>query len=164
MEPRSSPMTSESKSVTILARVDAASPPPLTNDKCFLTTLISLIVAPLRSSRRVVRCLSASVTPATGAGSRLDAPPDKRTISRSRGVRRCVRSRSRRVAWRPARSGIGWAASTTAIRLVASVWPVLTMTSPSSNLVPSAVSTACAILADALPAPTAIIRSICERS
>ena len=78
-------MTSESRSVTIFARVVVASPPPLINDKCFLTTFISLIVAPLRSSKRVVRCLSASVTPALEPVSRLDAPPDKSTISRSRG-------------------------------------------------------------------------------
>ncbi len=150
--------------MTIVACVRAASWPPFSQERCFRTALISRIVAPPRRSSLVVRCLSASVTPGSGAGKRLDAPPDRSTSSRSRELRPRIRLFSCTVARSPARSGMGWPASTTLIRLVGARCPDLTTTSPSSNLASRSCSIAWAIRAEALPAPTAITRSTRLRS
>src|SRR5438034_2085062 len=113
--PRSSPPTSERMSVSTEAVVAAASRPPLIAERCLRTALTSTIVAPERRSSCVVRCLSASVSPAAGKGRRLEAPPDRSTINRSSLSREEASCSTRRAACTPLRSGIGWPASATAI-------------------------------------------------
>jgi len=157
-------MTSEIMSVTIVACVEAARPPPFSKERCFLTAFSSWMVAPPRRSSRVIRCVSARVTPGTGAGNRLDAPPDNSTNSRSQGVKSWTNVRSRLAAKSPAWSGIGWAASTIVIRSVGTLWPVLTTMNPPSSRDPRTCSSAWAIRAEALPAPTANTRLKRERS
>src|SRR5437764_134144 len=69
----SSPGTSEITNVTTRAGAAAAARrPPLIADRCFLTALISPIVAPERNNARVTACLSASVRPAGGGERRLE--------------------------------------------------------------------------------------------
>src|SRR6266404_3713368 len=78
----SSPGTSEIASVTMRAgAAAAASLPPLMAERCFLTVLISVIVAPERRSARVTACLSASVIWGAGTESNADPPPDARNTS-----------------------------------------------------------------------------------
>src|SRR5439155_23694486 len=78
----SSPGTSEIARVTTQAgAAAAASRPPLIADRCFLTVLISPIVAPERNSARVTVCLSARVSPAAGSASSAEPPPDNRQTS-----------------------------------------------------------------------------------
>ena len=74
----SSPGTSEIISETTGAGAAAiASRPPLIADRCLRTVFISPIWAPLRSSARLIACLSSSVTPAAGSASSAEPPPGK---------------------------------------------------------------------------------------
>ena len=74
----SSPGTSEMISVVTLAGPAAsASLPPLIRERCFLTQLISAIVAPDSRSARVVACLSERVIPCAGAASSAEPPPER---------------------------------------------------------------------------------------
>src|SRR5438067_12308964 len=73
----SSPGTSEIASVTIRAGAAAAARrPPLIADRCFLTVLISPIVAPQRSNARVTACLSARVRLGAGRLNNAEPPPE----------------------------------------------------------------------------------------
>ena len=112
-----SPGTSLISNVTTFAGAHiAASLPPLTADRCLRTQFISPIAAPLFSSARFTACLSASVSPAAGAASSAEPPPEIRNSTRSSAVRPCAICTMRSVARRPASSGTGCEASTTSIR------------------------------------------------
>ncbi len=80
----SSFVTSDRASVTIRARVAAASRPPLTAERCFRTQLTSPMSAFAASSRRVISRLSSSVSRRRG---RPSAPKHRRTAARA-GSRR----------------------------------------------------------------------------
>ncbi len=81
---KESPTTSERIRLIKVAGYDAsASWPPFSPDKCFLTELISWIVAPHFRSDSVKFCLSFSVVPVAGRGIRADPPPEIRQIIRS---------------------------------------------------------------------------------
>ena len=154
----SSPGTSEIAIVTTRAGIAAAaSRPPLIAERCLRTALISLIVAPERSSARVTACLSASVMPGAGSESRAEPPPDTRNTNWSSDPSPRARSRMRCAAACPAASGTGWLASTISIRSHGTPWPWRVTTSPLSS--PGhRPSKARAIAADALPAPTTTVR------
>jgi hypothetical protein len=148
------PTTSLSTSVTSVAGLAArASWPPLTRLICLRRQLIALIVAPHASSASVVACKSARVRPA-GASSSAEPPPDSNTITRSSAPALSSKARMRRPASSPAWFGIGCAASMIATRAVGAACPVLTTTRPPLIAAPNTSSTARAIGAPALPAPT----------
>ena len=120
----SSPATSDMASVASCAgAAAAASRPPLIAERCLRTVLISWMSAPAASRARFTACLSASVRPGAGRLSRAEAPPDSRNSTRSSGPAACARSRICFVAATPARSGTGWAASTTRIERQGTAWP-----------------------------------------
>ena len=74
----SSPGTSEIRRLTTLAGcAAAASRPPLIAERCFRTTFIWAMSAPLARSARFTACLSSSVNPGAGSASRADPPPDQ---------------------------------------------------------------------------------------
>ena len=78
----SSPGTSEIASVTTRAGAAAAARrPPLIAERCFLTVLISPIVAPERSKARVTACLSARLRPGAGKVNNAEPPPETRQTS-----------------------------------------------------------------------------------
>ncbi|OIQ64665.1 hypothetical protein GALL_537830 [mine drainage metagenome] len=113
----SSPGTSEISSVCTGAGAHAAaSRPPLIADRWRRTQFISAIVAPLSSSSRLMRCLSASVSPAAGSGSSAEPPPLISAMTWSSGPRPRASSSMRRAAASPAASGTGCAASTSSMR------------------------------------------------
>ncbi len=155
---RSSPGTSEMMSVTTRAgAAEMASLPPLIAERCLRTAFISSMRAPLLSNARVIACLSASVTSPPGSVSSADPPPEMSARTRSSLVRPCVIARISLAAAIPAASGFGCPASTTRIRVVGAPWPTRVTTSPSSGP-RQCFSTAAAIAAAALPAPTTIVR------
>ncbi len=120
----SSPGTSEIASVTTRAGdAAAASRPPLIAERCFRTQFISVMFAPDFSSARLTACLSSSVSPAAGAASRAEPPPEMRQSTRSSGPRPFTASRIWLAALRPAASGTGCAASTTSMRSHGTPWP-----------------------------------------
>ena len=113
----SSPGTSEMSSVTTRAGWQAAaSRPPLMADRWRRTQFISPMLAPERSNCWLISCLSASVMPSSGSGSKDEPPPEIRHSTVSSALRPCTRSSIRRAACRPAASGTGCAASTISIR------------------------------------------------
>ena len=108
----SSPGTSEISSVSTRAGWQAAARrPPLIAERWRRTQFISVIVAPEASSARLIACLSASVTPASGSGSSDEPPPEMRHSTTSSAVRPPTKASRRSAARRPASSGTGWAAS-----------------------------------------------------
>ena len=103
-----SPGTSEIASVTTRAGcARVASRPPLMRERCFRTVFISVMLAPERSSARVMSCFSSSVIPAAGAIQLADAPPESSTSTRSSTSATSANSSARSAAARPAASGIG---------------------------------------------------------
>ena len=158
MSAGSSPGTSEMASVTRRAGWQATpSRPPLMRERWRRTVLISPIAAPERSSARVSACLSSRDSPSAGSGSSADPPPDSRHSTRSSAPRPCTRPNRRSAARRPASAGTGCADSSTSIRSQATAWPWGVTTVPLSS--PSQCdSTARAIAAAALPAPTTTVR------
>ena len=112
-----SPGTSDiSRVMTRAGWQAAASRPPLIADRWRRTQFISLMVAPLASSARLTACLSRSVRPSSGSGSRAEPPPEIRHSTVSSGRKPLTRSSMRRAARSPASSGTGWAASTISMR------------------------------------------------
>ena len=136
-----------------------ASLPPLIAERCLRTMFISPMRAPLLSSARVIACLSASVTSPPGSDSSADPPPEMSASTRSSLVRPCAIARISPAAAMPAASGFGCPASTTRIRFVGAPWPARVTTRPSSGP-RQCFSTAAAIAAAALPAPTTIVRPL----
>src|SRR3990170_4632637 len=152
-----SPITSDSMMVaTDAGQAILASCPPFTPEICFLKAFNSFIVAPALSSRSVTYFLSSSVISPAGETSRDDAPPERRhmtSVLASAFLRISIMSF---VPLRPGASGSGCDASICLIFLSGFVCPYFTMIIPSSTSSPNISSTACAIGAVALPAPTTI--------
>ena len=158
MVPGSSPGTSEIASVTTRAGcAAAASLPPENAERCFRTQFMAPIGAPLRSNSRLTAIMSSSVRPADGRVESEDPPPEISASTRSSGVSPCISASISAAAAAPAASGVGWLPKRSAMRDSARPAPCGATTSPSSG--PSqARSTASAILAAALPAPTTMVR------
>ena len=156
----SSPGTSEMSSVTTRAgQAAAASRPPLMALRCLRTQFISSIEAPEARSARFTACFSARLRPSPGRVSSADAPPEISATTRSSSVRPSTLSRMRRAASLPRSSGTGCAASTISMRLQGAAWPYRVTTSPVRSPFQFS-SNARAIAADALPAPTTIVRPL----
>ena len=103
-----SPGTSDiSRVMTRAGWQAAASRPPLIADRWRRTQFISLMVAPLASSARLTACLSRSVRPSSGSGSRAEPPPEIRHSTVSSGRKPLTRSSMRRRAARPRRHRMG---------------------------------------------------------
>ena len=136
-----------------------ASLPPLIAERCLRRAFISSMRAPLLRSARVIACLSASVTSPPGSDSSADPPPEMSASTRSSLVRPRMIARISPAAAMPAESGFGCPASTTRMRFVGAPWPTRVTTSPSSGP-RQCFSTAAAIAAAALPAPTTIVRPL----
>ena len=152
---RGSPMTSESMRATTRAGAAArASSPPLIAERCLRRALISSMVAPQASRRRVVSCFSARVRPSAGAGSRAEPPPEKRPRTSALGSKSASNSSWRRAPATPASSGTGCPASKISTRVNGSAWPYLVLMAPQSMRSPRIASAAAAMAAVALPAPT----------
>ncbi len=97
-------------------------------------------------------------------GSSADPPPESRKSTRSFWSSFAARSISSWVARQPFSSGVGCPASNKRIFCRGARWSYLTMTSPPLIRSPSTSSTACAIAAEALPAPMAHIPLNASRS
>ncbi len=59
--------------------------PPLIREMCLRTQLISWMLAPQSSNNCVVFCFSASVMGGAGSGSKAEAPPEIKQMTRSSG-------------------------------------------------------------------------------
>ena len=155
------PTTSLSTSVmTCAGAASRARPPPLTVSRCLRTTLISLIVAPLRSSASVVCCRSSSEMSSAGRVSSAEPPPeiDAHHQVALVGLFEQLDDRPRRLARPPRPAPDGWLREC-APRGSAPTGRSGTVTLPSTGTAsPSTSSTAAAIGADALPAPTTSTR------
>lgn len=155
-----SPGTSDSSRLTTRAGLHAtARRPPLMADRCLRTQFISPMLAPLASSARLMACLSARLRPGNASGSRAEPPPEMRHSTRSSAVSPCTSASMRRAAASPAASGTGWAASTISMCWQGTACPYRVTTSPDKGPCQWS-STARAIAADALPAPTTTSRPL----
>ena len=156
MTSRSSPITSESSSASTAAgAARRASCPPLMREMCLRTALISWMLAPQASSRRVVACFSSSVMGVAGSGSSADAPPEIRQSTRSSGAA-CggdfgdARARRRR---RARRAPDGRTRCSSMRRSLAGV-AVLDVDQTGGDAAAQDALGGCAMEAPALPAPT----------
>ena len=154
----SSPGTSDINRLTMPAGLAAAARrPPLMALKCLRTQFISPMVAPDLSNAEFTACLSSRVSPAAGRVNSAEPPPEIRASNRSSALKSLARPRIRSAACRPAVSGTGCAASTISMRSHGTAQPVRVTTRPERS--PSQLSsTARAMAADALPAPTTTVR------
>ncbi len=91
--------------------------------------------------------------PGAGRSKSAEPPPETRQRTRSSAVAPATLARTRAVACSLAASGVGCAASRTMILRVGSVWPYFVTTIPAVIRSPRTASTACAIVAAALPKP-----------
>src|SRR5262249_60535214 len=69
----------------VAGNAQRAKPPPLIQERCLRTVLISWIAAPQASNRRLTVSLSSRERPAAGLTSRLEGPPGKQKQKRSEG-------------------------------------------------------------------------------
>ncbi len=184
MASRSSPITSDSTRASVSAGNSArARSPPFIAERCFRTALISWMVAPHASKRRVTAALSSSVKPSAGLLSKALPPPDMSThtsvwLPRFSHSRTCEASASISLPASMERwSGTGCPASIIWMeRSVKSVrvsgsnargWPpsgAFVITSPCETRSPRSAARLAAIGIDALPKAASTIRSYLSRS
>ncbi len=100
------------------------------------------------------RRLSLSETPSTGSDMSAEPPPETRQMIKSRAVARRQISRISRAPCMPFSSGIGCPAWLMRTVRVDTVLPYFTLTTPPVTRSPRISSTAAAMGAAALPAPT----------
>ena len=155
------PTTSLSTSVTTLRRRRQARQPAALDRVQVLAHDVDLVDGGAAAQQRVGRLLQ--VLERDAVGRQASAGPSRRPRSRRRPGRRSSASSSSstmaRVASTPAASGTGWLASRMRTARVGADCPYRTVTLPSTGTrSPSTSSTAAAIGAEALPAPTTSTR------
>ena len=144
-------------SVTTRAgRAACASLPPLVVERRARTRSMSSAVAPAARNARLTTCLSASVI-SVGRASSVEPPPEMSTSTRSFGSSPCT-SASMRLAARVASASV--AACVTSMRRVEPASPPRVATRPDRRTSGQACSTAAAIAAADLPAPTTTQRPL----
>ncbi len=152
MEDRLSPGTSERYSPTTRAgAASAASPPPLKRETALRTVLISWMSMLVRSIRSTSACFSARVMPASGAGSRAEAPPETSTSTTSAAPTPPSRASTASAAATPRSSGTGWPVSWVGQGRPGRAKPSLVTTSPPAMRSPSRRCASAAMGAAALP-------------
>ena len=151
--------------IQALGRGEEPQQPPALEARQVLADRIRLVNAGTEaSSRPVMSCFSASVSPPAGAGSSAEPPPET-TVSTSVSASAACASRAmRRAASSPLASGTGCPASTSSTRCKGTPCPYLTQTRPPEMRVPSRSSSASAMRAEALPAPNTRMRAKALRS
>ena len=156
MTRRSSPGTSDRISAVTGAPETRSQPPPFSRDSAWRTRFVCVMSAPEPSSSRFTSCFSASVTPATGAGSMAEPPPEISASTRSCGPAARSSASTSCAAASPAASGTGWPEASTRARGRGASLPRLVMTSASAS--GSASKAAAAMARAALPSAMTIQR------
>ena len=156
----SSPRTSEISRASTSSPVRAVSRrPPLIRDRRLRTALIWWMSRPEASSQRLTRCRVSRSTPATGASTRLEVPPEIRNSTRSPRGMAWTKSSSASPALRLAASGTGCPASRQRTRGSPSRdgtrCPYLVMTRAAWSRSPRASRAPAVMAAAALPTATA---------
>ena len=112
MTPKWSPGTSLMAKVIVFAGYAyLANFPPFTLDKCFLTELISDIVAPHLNKSWVKSCFSSKLMFFNGETNNEEPPPEIKTTNKSSFLRGFIKLIISLVASKPALSGVGCEAS-----------------------------------------------------